>query len=283
MTAGAQQTSLARRFMKSRSGLIGTTIFILIILMAMSSSVLFPTSPWRLVGKPLVWPGQDLRYMLGTDSMGRSLISGIFHGAKVSLGIAAVSTAVAVVFGSTIGAVAGYFGGWLDDLLMRITEAFQTIPLFLLTVVIVAILGATIGSITFAIAVVSWPGLARLVRAEAMRLRNAEFVQSCIIIGMRPERIIFTQILPNCLAPIVVMASMLVANAILTESGLAFLRLGDPNVLSWGTMIGAGRTDLRTAWYICLIPGFVVMITVLSLNLVGDGLNDALNRRLHKR
>ncbi|WP_108610683.1 ABC transporter permease [Aminobacter sp. MSH1] len=269
--------------MKSRSGLIGTTIFILIILMAMSSSVLFPTSPWRLVGKPLVWPGQDLRYMLGTDSMGRSLISGIFHGAKVSLGIAAVSTAVAVVFGSTIGAVAGYFGGWLDDLLMRITEAFQTIPLFLLTVVIVAILGATIGSITFAIAVVSWPGLARLVRAEAMRLRNAEFVQSCIIIGMRPERIIFTQILPNCLAPIVVMASMLVANAILTESGLAFLRLGDPNVLSWGTMIGAGRTDLRTAWYICLIPGFVVMITVLSLNLVGDGLNDALNRRLHKR
>jgi peptide/nickel transport system permease protein len=279
----APRNTFLRRFLRSRAALVGLALFLAVVAMAALASWLYPQSPWRLVARPLTWPGVNPRFPLGTDSLGRNIAAGIFHGAQVSLLIAGISTAVAVTFGSLLGAVAGYFGGWLDDLLMRLTEVFQTIPPFLLAIVIVAIFGATLGTIIGAIAVTSWPSTARIVRAEAMRLRHAEFVQSCLVVGMSTTRIVLTQILPNCVAPIIVSASLLVANAILVESGLAFLGLGDPNVMSWGTIIGAGRSELRGAWYVCLIPGAVVMVTVLALNLIGDGLNDAFNPRLQRR
>jgi peptide/nickel transport system permease protein len=220
---------------------------------------------------------------LGTDALGRSIIAGIFHGASVSLLTGVAASAAALLVGVAVGTIAGYQGGKLDDLLMRFTEVFQTIPPFLFAIVIVAIFSPKTITTIGAISIVSWPGAARLVRAETLRLRQSEFVQSCRVLGMSDVRIILTQILPNCMAPIIVMASVLVANAILIESGLAFLGLGDPNIMSWGTMIGAGRSELRNAWHVCVIPGAAVLFTVLSLNLIGDGLNDALNPRLLRK
>jgi peptide/nickel transport system permease protein len=166
---------------------------------------------------------------------------------------------------------------------MRLTELFQTIPNFLLAVVLVALFKASIVTTVFAISAVSWPAIARLVRGQFLSLREREFVQSCVVVGMSEARIIVTQILPNCLAPIVVMASIMIASAILTESGLSFLGLGDPDLMSWGAMIGIGREALRTAWYMVTLPGLAILVTVLALNLVGEGLNDALNPHLKNR
>lgn len=191
-----------------------------------------------------------------------------------------MATGIAVVLATMIGSVAGYYGGLADDVLMRFTEFFQTIPSFIFALVLVAILSPKIEHIVLAIAAVSWPPLTRLVRGEYLAMRNREFVQACIILGLRDRTIIFREILPNVLSPIVVTGSLGVATAILIESALAFLGLGDPNVMSWGFMIGSGRTFLRTAWWLCAIPGLAILLTVLAINLVGEGLNDALNPRL---
>jgi peptide/nickel transport system permease protein len=179
-----------------------------------------------------------------------------------------------------MGGLAGYYGGWVDDVLMRVTEIFQTIPSFIFAILLVAILKPSIESVVIAIAVVSWPAVARLVRGEFMSLREREFVQACVCLGMSTGRILVLQILPNALSPIIVAGSLMVATAILIESALAFLGLGDPNVMSWGFLIGAGRTVLRSAWWVCTFPGIAILLTVLAINLVGEGLNDALNPRL---
>jgi len=209
--------------------------------------------------------------------------AGIAHGARTSLLIGGLATAVAVLLGVVLGGFAGYFGGWIDDLLMRVTEMFQTIPSFIFAILIVAIMKPSINSIVIAIAVVSWPAVARLVRGEFMSMRNREFVQACHIVGMSDWRIMLREILPNCLSPIIVAGSLMVATAILIESGLSFLGLGDPNIISWGFQIGAGRTVLRSAWWVCTFPGVAILLTVLAINLVGEGLNDALNPRLRNR
>jgi len=197
--------------------------------------------------------------------------------------IGVVATLIAVAIGTLVGGVAGYFGGLVDDLLMRLTEIFQTIPSFIFAIVLVAILSPSIQSIVAAIAVVSWPATARLVRGEVLSLRNREFVQACVALGMSDLNVLFRQILPNCLSPLIVTGSLSVATAILLESALAFLGLGDPNVMSWGFMIGAGRAVLRDAWWLCAIPGVLILLTVLAINLVGEGINDALNPRLRNR
>ena len=215
--------------------------------------------------------------------MGRDVASGIAHGAKTSLLIGLIATLAAVFIGIIFGAFSGYYGGRVDDILMRITEIFQTIPSFVFAILLVAIMKPSIESIVIAITVVSWPGVARLVRAEFLSLKNREFVQACHTLGMSDFRIMAREILPNCLSPIIVIGSLMVATAILIESGLAFLGLGDPNIMSWGFQIGAGRTMLRSAWWVCTFPGIAILITVLAINLVGEGLNDALNPRLRER
>ncbi|MGH7716454.1 MAG: ABC transporter permease, partial [Vulcanimicrobiaceae bacterium] len=164
--------------------------------------------------------------------------------------------------------------------LMRTTEIFQTIPSFIFAILIVAVLSPSIESVVLAISVVSWPPMARLVRGEVKALRTREFTQACILTGLSDARIILVHIIPNCLSSIVVTASLMVATAILTESALSFLGLSDPNVMSWGFMVGAARDFLQTAWWLCAIPGAAIALTVLAINLVGDGLNDALNPRL---
>lgn len=272
-----------RRYARNRAALGGLAVLVLILTMAALAGRLFPDDPWDMATQPLLWPGQDGEYPLGSDLMGRDLASGLFHGARVSLMFGFAATLAALVIGVTVGALSGYYGGWVDDVLMRITELFQTVPPFILAIVLVAILTPSAVTIVSAIALVSWPGVARLVRAEFLALRNREFVQAGVVLGMGDARIILTQILPNALGPIIVSASLMVATAILLEASLAFLGLGDPNLMSWGTMIGAGRDALRTAWYIAALPGLAILLTVLSLNLIGEGLNDALNPRLRNR
>ncbi|HEX6078119.1 MAG TPA: ABC transporter permease [Methylomirabilota bacterium] len=274
---------LARSFCRRWTAPAGLAVFVLVLAMAASAPWLFPEDPFSMVTRPLLWPGENRQYLLGSDMLGRDVLAGIFHGARVSLAIGGAATAAALGAGVLIGALAGYYGGVLDDVLMRGTEAFQTIPPFVFVIVVVVIARPSIRSIILAIALVSWPSVARLVRAEFLALRHREFVQSCRALGMGDGRIIFRQILPNALASIIVTASIMVATAILTESGLAFLGLGDANVMSWGSMIGAGREMLRTEWYLTAIPGIAILLTVLALNLVGEGLNDALNPRLRDR
>jgi peptide/nickel transport system permease protein len=182
-----------------------------------------------------------------------------------------------------IGALAGYFGGWTDDILMRITEFFQTTPSFLFVIVIVTIGHPSMTIISLAIGVTSWPTITRLVRAEFRALNQSDFVMAARSLGFGHARIIWREMLPNALPPIIVTTSVMLATAILMESALSFLGMGDPNVVSWGSMIGDGRDMLRTAWYLTALPGGALVLTVLALNLLGDALNDALNPRLNER
>ena len=271
-----------QRYKRNKSAVFGLAVIIIVIIMAATANFLYPFDPFRLAGKPLSGPGMN-GFWLGSDSLGRDVAAGIVHGAKTSLLIGLIATLVAIFIGIVFGAFAGYYGGRLDDILMRITEIFQTIPSFIFAILLVAIMKPSIVSIVIAIAVVSWPGVARLVRGEVLALKNREFVQACHTLGMNDLRIMLREILPNCMSPIIVIGSLMVATAILIESGLAFLGLGDPNIMSWGFQIGAGRTMLRSAWWVCTFPGVAILITVLAINLVGEGLNDALNPRLRER
>ena len=270
------------RFSKNKSAVFGLIILFLVILMAVIANRIYPDDPFRLAGKPMSSPGTN-GFLLGSDTLGRDVAAGIAHGAKTSILIGLLATIAAVFIGIIFGALAGYYGGVIDDALMRVTEIFQTIPSFVFAILLVAIMKPSIESIVIAITVVSWPAVARLVRGEFMSLKNREFVQACHTLGMNDSRIMISEILPNCLSPVIVIGSLMVATAILIESGLAFLGLGDPNIMSWGFQIGAGRTMLRSAWWVCTFPGIAILITVLAINLVGEGLNDAFNPRLRER
>jgi peptide/nickel transport system permease protein len=275
-------TAFLRAFARNRGAVVGMVILSLVGLMAATAGVLFPFSPWDMQSAPFMPPG-EMGLLLGSDSLGRDVAAGIAYGARVSLLIGAVSTLVALFIGVTIGALAGYAGGLVDDALMRFTEFFQTIPSFVLAVVLVAIFSPTLGSIVAAIAIVSWPPVARVIRAEVLSLRRREFVQAAEVLGRSRLAIICWDILPNAMSPLIVLASLMVASAILLESGLSFLGLGDPNLMSWGFMIGAGRSVIRLAWWMSVFPGIAIFLTVLALNLVGEGLSDALNPRLARR
>ncbi|MCX5591436.1 ABC transporter permease [Alcaligenes endophyticus] len=272
-----------QRFFSNKGTLLGSVIFAVIIVVAIFASLWYEESPWMMVATPLIPPFQNPEYFFGTDMLGRNIGAGLAYGARVSLMISVASTLVAVFFGIFVGAIAGYYGGWLDDLLMRMTEFFQTIPQLAMAIVVVAIFTPSIYSIIGAIVLVSWPPVARLVRSEFMSLKQREFVHAAIGLGQKPSQIIFNQILPNALSPIIVMASLMVASALLTEAALSFLGLGDRNLMSWGYMIGAARTMLREAPWMSVMPGLAILFCVLSINLIGEGLNDALNPQLRKK
>jgi peptide/nickel transport system permease protein len=272
--------AFVQRFARHRAALVGMAILLMVVLIALVGPIFYPRNPFELVGQPFLEPFG--RFLLGTDSLGRDVAAGIVQGARTSLMIGALAAVVATILGTLLGGFAGYFGGRLDDTLMRATEFFQTIPSFIFAILLVALMHPSVQSVVIAVSVVSWPPMARLVRGEFLALRNRDFVQACIGVGMSDMRVIFLHVLPNCLSPIIVTGSLLVATAILVESGLSFLGLGDPNVMSWGYMVGASRDFLRHAWWLCAIPGIAIMLTVLSINLVGDGLNDALNPSLRR-
>jgi peptide/nickel transport system permease protein len=268
---------------RNPSALAGLVMLAAFILMALFAKHLFPGDPLDMIATPFEWPGTDPQYWLGTDSLGRDVAAGIVHGSRVSLLIGASSAGIGLVIGILVGAIGGFFGGIVDDLLVRLTELFQTVPSFLLVIVIVAIGQPSVTVIALAIGIASWPTVARIVRAEFRTLRNADFVLAARSQGFSNARIIFGEILPNAMPPVIVTASVMVASAILIESSLSFLGMGDPNAVSWGSMIGSGRDSLRTAWYLTAVPGVAIVLAVLALNLLGDGLNDALNPRLRQR
>jgi len=271
------------RFGRNKGAVAGLAVLMLVTLVALVGPWLAPNDPWGMVQQPFLRPWTEPGFAMGTDTLGRDILSGVIYGARVSLLIGAVSTVAALLIGVTIGALAGYFGGWVDSGLMRFTEIFQAVPSFALAIVLVAIFQPSVDSIVAAIAIVSWPPVARLVRGEFLTLRQRDFVQAALLAGESTPRIILTQILPNAMSPIIVMASLMVATAILLESSLSFLGLGDPNQMSWGYMVGSARTVLRQAWWMALFPGLAIVLTVLALNLVGEGLNDGLNTRLNGR
>jgi len=270
-----------RRYAKNRAAVGGLVVIAAIVAMALVGPVLHPVDPFDTAGRPYSPPFG--KFLLGTDVSGRDILAGIIRGAPVSLAIGVAASLCATILGVAFGAVAGYYGGFLDDAIMRTTEFFLTIPSFILAVVIVAIFSPTVVTITVAIAVVSWPSVARLVRGEFIAQREREYVQACRALGMPDWEIILVQILPNAAAPVVVVSTLMVATAILTESGLSFLGLGDPNHVSWGYMIGVARTALRTAWWMAAIPGLMIVVAVIAINLAGEGLNDALNPKLRER
>lgn len=283
MTRRESTREFLQRFSRNKGAIVGVAIVVLVILVALLAPVLHPTSPWKMVQRPFLPPFAMDSVPFGTDTLGRDILAGILYGAQISLLVGLISTLVALLIGVTIGALAGYFSGFIDDALMRVTEFFQTIPNFALAIVLVAIFQPSTTSVIIAIGVVSWPPVARLVRGEFLSLRSREFVQAAVVIGQSNWKIITSQVLPNTISPIIVMASLMIAQAILLESALSFLGLGDPNTMSWGYMIGAARTVLRQAWWMSFFPGVAILLTVLALNLVGEGLNDALNPRLARK
>ena len=269
-------------FLRHPGAVFGLVILAVVVAAALLAPVLYPSSPWRMVQRPFVPPFTLERVPLGTDALGRDIAAGLMHGAGVSLIVGLVSTLAALLIGVPLGALAGYLGGRVDDALMRFTELFQTVPSFALAIVLVAILQPSLSSMILAIALVSWPPVTRLARGEVLSLRSREYVQAAIVTGQTTFTILRREVLPNTLSPIVVLASLMVATAILLESSLSFLGLGDPNRMSWGFMVGAGRTVIRQAWWITAFPGVLILLTVLALNLIGEGLNDALNPRMSR-
>ncbi|MCW5747498.1 MAG: ABC transporter permease [Alphaproteobacteria bacterium] len=268
-----------RAFVRNPTFVAGVAILGFFVLLALFAGVLCPGDPQDIVGAPVLWPGEDAEFPLGTDSLGRDVLGRLVYGARASLLVGISAAAIGLAIGMVVGSLAGFFGGWIDGLLTRLIELFQTTPTFLLVVVIVAIREPSLQTIALAIGLASWPTVARLVRAQFRSLRESDFVMAARSLGYSRTRIIVQEILPNALPPVIVAASVMIANAILTEAGLSFLNMRDPNVVSWGGMIGDGRDQLRTAWFLTALPGVAIAFAVLSLNLVGDGLNEILNPR----
>jgi peptide/nickel transport system permease protein len=268
-----------RGYRRNRGAIFGLFFVIFLVILALLADLITYYGPMDTgVGPPLQPPSG--RFFMGTDDLARDIFSGVVHGARVSLMVGFAAALTATLLGVIIGSISGYFGGLTDYLLMKFCELFQSVPRFLLALVIVVFFGNTIWNVVVVIGILSWPRTGRLVRVEFLRLRETEFVMAAKAIGMRSVRIIFKQILPNVIHVVLVTASLEVGAAIITEAGLSFLGAGDPNLMSWGRMLYNAQRFLRTAWWLALFPGCGIFFTVLSMNLIGDGLNDALNPRL---
>lgn len=259
--------------------MLGGVLLAGLVIVAVAAPWVYPNDPHDMIGPTMLAFGADRVFPLGTDGLGRDVAAGIAYGTRTSLLLGALSAGCAIAIGMLFGLVAGYSRGWIDALLMGFCELFQTIPHFLLALFVVAILGATMSHIIMAIALTSWPGIARLVRSQTLMLRELDFVRAAPAMNVGHARIIMTHLVPNVLPAVMANASILAAVAILGESGLSFLGLGDPDLISWGGMIGDGRDLIRTMPSLTLLPGTAILITVLSLNLLGDGLNKVLDPR----
>jgi len=268
-------TGMTARFLRSREGMAGAAILLLLALAALSAPLLFPRDPLSIAGPALLPPFHDPSLPLGTDSLGRDVLAGLMHGARTSLLVGLAAAAAALFAGAVIGALAGFLGGWIEDGLMRMTEAFQTVPGFLLALAFVSVIGPSTASVVVAIALASWTGPARLTRAEVLSIRTHDYVAAARIVGMHPLEIAFREVLPNALPPVFALSSIIVAGAVLTEAALSFLGLGDPNRVTWGGMIAGGRAVLRIDPWLSILPGIALVLTVIGVYLLGEGLTEA--------
>ena len=266
------------RFCRNRLAIVGLALLLTTVLMALLASVMFPEGPFKITGGRFVPP--SAAHWLGTDHLGRDVLAGVLYGARAAFMVGFLSVAMSLVIGIIVGALAGYYGGWIDDVLMRITEIFQVMPRFFLALLVVAIFGANIWGIIFVIGVLNWAEIARLLRAEYLTLRERPFVSAARAYGAPNLQIMVLEILPNASSPIIVAASLQVASAVLLEASLGFLGVGDPNVMSWGTMLNSAQQFLRLAWWNATFPGIAICLMTLGIALMSDGLNDALNPRL---
>lgn len=276
----------AEKLLKNKTGVAGLIIISIFALISFLAPVISPHDPVENALydqlKPPVWQeGGTTKNLLGTDDLGRDLLSRLIYGARVSLTLGVVSVGIALVFGSFLGAIAGYKKGWLDNLIMRFMDIVLAFPHILLAIVIVAYLGPGLRNAMIAIGIINIPRFARIVRASVMDEYEKDYVTAARAVGARDRRIIFNAIFPNCLAPIIVQASLGFGAAILDAAGLSFLGLGaQPPTPEWGAMIAEGRAMILRAWWVMTFPGMTILLAVLGFNLLGDGLRDALDPRL---
>jgi peptide/nickel transport system permease protein len=272
----------AHRFVRNAAAVVGLLILAIVVTVAVLAPLIYPADPFAIVWSPLSPPGTE-GVPLGTDYLGRDILAGVIYGSRASLIVGSAAAAITMTIGVLIGALAGYYRGWVEEVLMRLTEFFQVLPPLLLAMVLVMLFTPSLTTIAVAIGVVSWPGTARLARAEFLRIRELEYVKAASAVGARNRRIIWLVILPNAAPPLIVSAGLAVGTAILFEAGLSFLGLTDPNIMSWGFMVGANRPYILDAWWAVTFPGIAIFLTVLSVSLIGDGLNEALNPKLRSR
>lgn len=269
-----------RRFRRNPTVLFGFAIVVIICGMAVFAPLISPYNPREMnYGDVYAEPGS--KYLLGTDELGRDMLSRIIYGSRTSLLVGVVSVSILTFIGVVIGAIAGYTGGIVDNLLMRITEIIMTIPSLFLLIVMVSIFKVRgLHIIMVTIGLISWPQMARVVRSEFLSIKERSYIEAAKSIGASNWSIIFREILPNAIAPITVMATLRLANAIIIEASLSFLGLGDPTAITWGSMLSRGHVIIRRAWWVATFPGIAILLATLGFNLLGDGLRDALDVRM---
>lgn len=280
----SQMQEVWRRLKKNKMAMIGLTIVVILVLIAIFADVLFDYNDVVIKQNTAIrLQGPSAEHWLGTDEFGRDILARLVHGSRISLVVGVVAVSIALTVGGTLGALAGFYGGKIDMVIMRLMDILLAVPSLLLSITIVSALGPSIINLMIAISISSIPGYARIVRSSVMTVRDNEFVEAARSIGANNWQIILTHIIPNCMAPIIVQVSLKVASAILSTSGLSFLGLGvKAPTPEWGSMLSGGRAYLRNAPHLTFFPGVMIMITILSLNLLGDGLRDALDPKLKK-
>jgi peptide/nickel transport system permease protein len=278
---GSQWAMAARQLTRHRMAMTGLLVMGVLYLLALLTPLVAPFDPIAqgdIASTRFLAP--SLTHPMGTDRFGRDVLSRVLYGARISLSIGFIAMGIGVTLGTLIGAVSGYFGGLIDAALMRFTDMMLSFPRLILLIVIIAMFDASIFLVVAVLGVTGWMGIARIVRGEVLSIREREFVQAAVALGMRDTRIIFRHVIPNVIAPVIVFATLGIGNTILVEAGLSFLGLGvPPPTPSWGSIINEGRDSLLTAWWISTFPGLAIGFTVMAFNLAGDGLRDVLDPR----
>ena len=282
--ARSQAAEVWRQFRRNKGAVAGSAIVLVIVFIALFADVLLDYDTQVIgqnVADRLQWPNAN--HWFGTDELGRDIFCRILYGTRFSCSVGLVAVTIGLVIGVTLGAVAGYFGGAIEEIIMRSTDILSAVPNMLMAFVIVSVLGQSIWNLMFAVGITSVPQFVRITRAAVLTVRNQEYVEASKAIGLNNRKIIFRHILPNCLSPIIVQATLRVASAIISASSLSFLGLGVPAPdPEWGALLSGGRKYIRDYAYMTFFPGLAIMITVLALNLMGDGLRDALDPKLKK-
>ena len=269
-----------RRFKKNSLAVMGAAVVLALVLSAVLAPLISPYTPTQIDIDHVIAP-PSWRHPFGTDELGRDVLSRMIWGSRISLSVGFIAMGIAVLIGILVGSIAGFYGGKVDSVLMRFVDIMLSFPTFILILAVIAIIPPSIFTIMAVIGVTGWMDVARLVRAEFLTLKQRDFVLASKSAGANSFRLIFREILPNALSPVFVAATLGVAGAILTESALSFLGIGvQPPTPSWGNILAAGKDNIETAWWLSFYPGLAILITVLSYNLVGEGLRDALDPRL---